>query len=207
MAQPPQSEPEIPTAEPPDSEPKRVLRLVCGWNEKTNTFLYRDEVVNPPPIYGDGPGKVPKQPKRGSAKAKLSKDRKNIKSSPDAKPSNVSARAKEKIERLRRERADRRAKVSYEPFRPFDSYSNFVPRTPHHISSQVPHQLLRLKLATSLAGGEHRLSVSTPSLVTLMMTLMRFLQISNAMLCLTTYRALLDQCLSPKAAGRCRGQT
>ncbi|KFY20586.1 hypothetical protein V491_03602 [Pseudogymnoascus sp. VKM F-3775] len=110
MAQPPQSEPEIPTTEPPDSEPKRVLRLVCGWNEKTNTFVYRDEVVNPPPIYGDGPGKVPKQPKRGSANAKSSKGKKNTKSSPDATPSNVSARAEEKIEKLRTERADRRSK-------------------------------------------------------------------------------------------------
>ena len=124
-----QSGPEIPSAKPPDSKPERVLRLVCGWNEKTNTFLYRDEVVNPPAIFGDGPGKVSNQPKRGSAKARSSKGKKNTKPSPDAKPSNVSARAKEKIEKLRTERADRRSKVSYNPFRPFGCCSNIVPRT------------------------------------------------------------------------------
>jgi hypothetical protein len=42
--------------------------MVCGWNEETNTYLYRDEIVNPPPIYGDGPKKVPKQPKKALAK-------------------------------------------------------------------------------------------------------------------------------------------
>ncbi|OBT72954.1 hypothetical protein VF21_08482 [Pseudogymnoascus sp. 05NY08] len=119
MAQPPQSESEVPTAEPPSSEPKDVLRLVCGWNEKTNTYLYRDEVINPPPIYGNGPEKaekaekaerVSKRPKKATAKVRLSRGE-DVKSSPaDAKPRNVSARGRGKMERLRRERAGRRGK-------------------------------------------------------------------------------------------------
>ncbi|ELR08629.1 hypothetical protein VC83_02258 [Pseudogymnoascus destructans] len=116
MAQPPQSDSEIPTAESPSSEPKDVLRLVCGWNEKTNTYLYRDEVVNPPPIYGNGPQKakkaerVSKRPKTATAKVKLSRGEDVKMSSADAKPRNVSARGREKMERLRRDRADRRGK-------------------------------------------------------------------------------------------------
>jgi hypothetical protein len=124
MAQPPQSESELPTAEPPSSKPKDVLRLVCGWNEKTNTYLYRDEVLNPPPIYGNGPEKVEKvgkaervskRPKKESAKVRLSRGEDVKSSSADAKPRNVSARGRGKMERLRRERAGRRGKVNYDP--------------------------------------------------------------------------------------------
>jgi hypothetical protein len=121
MAQPPQSESEIPTTKPPSSEPKDVLRLVCGWNEKTNTYLYRDEVVNPPPIYGNGPHKpekakrVSKRPKTATAKVRLLRGEDVKMSSADAKPRNVSARGRERMERLRRDRADRRGKVSYDP--------------------------------------------------------------------------------------------
>lgn len=124
MAQPAQSESEIPTAEPPSSGPKDVLRLVCGWNEKTNTYLYRDEVVNPPPIYGNGPQKaekaekaerVSKRPKKATAKVRLSRGEDVKVSAADAKPRNVSARGREKMEKLRKERADRRGKVSYDP--------------------------------------------------------------------------------------------
>ena len=115
MAQPPQSESEIPTPEPPSSEPEDVLRLVCGWNDKTNTYLYRDEVINPPPIYGNGPGRASKRPKKASAKVGLSRGEDVKFSSADAKPSNVSVRGKEKMEKLRRERAQRRAKVGDGP--------------------------------------------------------------------------------------------
>ena len=115
MAQPPQSESEVPTAEPPSSEPEMVLRLVCGWNDKTNTYLYRDEVINPPPLYGNGPERVSKRPEKASAKARSSREEDVKFSSTDAKLSNVSARAKEKMEKLRRERAHRRGKVSYDP--------------------------------------------------------------------------------------------
>ncbi|KFX86709.1 hypothetical protein V490_08919 [Pseudogymnoascus sp. VKM F-3557] len=110
MAQLSQSESEVPTAEPPSSEPEMALRLVCGWNDKTNTYLYRDEVINPPPLYGNGPERVSKRPKNASAKARLSRAEDVKFSSADARPSNVSARAKEKMEKLRRERAHRREK-------------------------------------------------------------------------------------------------
>ncbi|KFZ19885.1 hypothetical protein V501_00424, partial [Pseudogymnoascus sp. VKM F-4519 (FW-2642)] len=110
MAQLSQSESEVPTAEPPSSEPEMVLRLVCRWNDKINTSLYRDEVINPPPLYGNSPERVSKRPKKASAKARLSRAEDVKFYSADAKPSNVSARAKEKMEKLRRERAHRRGK-------------------------------------------------------------------------------------------------
>ena len=112
MAQPSQPDSEVPTAEPPSSEPKDVLRLVCGWNDKTNTYLYRDEVINPPPLYGNGPERVSKRPKKASAKVRSSRTDDVKIASADAKPSNVSARAKEKMEKLRKERAERRGKVN-----------------------------------------------------------------------------------------------
>ncbi|OBT60206.1 hypothetical protein VE03_10346 [Pseudogymnoascus sp. 23342-1-I1] len=73
MTQPPRSESE-PAAEPLSDESQMVLRMVCGWNDKTNTYLYRDEVTNPPPLSSDVPERVSKRPK--TAKAKLSKLRK-----------------------------------------------------------------------------------------------------------------------------------
>ncbi|KAL5346608.1 hypothetical protein ACLOAV_008315 [Pseudogymnoascus australis] len=109
MAQPPQSESQTPIAEPPSDESQMVLRLVCGWNDVTNTYLYRDEVTNPPPLSGDGAVRVSKRPKTASAKAKLSKGE-DAKFSADAKPSNVSVKGKEKMEKLRNERAYRRSK-------------------------------------------------------------------------------------------------
>ncbi|KFY31854.1 hypothetical protein V493_00738 [Pseudogymnoascus sp. VKM F-4281 (FW-2241)] len=110
MAQPPQSESGTPIAAPPSSELEDVLRLVCGWNDKTNTYLYRDEVINPPPIYGNGPGRALKRLKKASAKVRLSRGEDVKFSAADAKPSNVSVRGKEKMEKLRRERGQRRAK-------------------------------------------------------------------------------------------------
>ncbi|KFZ02545.1 hypothetical protein V500_00138 [Pseudogymnoascus sp. VKM F-4518 (FW-2643)] len=112
MAQPSQPDSEVPTAEPPSSESKDVLRLVCGWNDKTNTYLYRDEVINPPPLYGNGPERVSKRPKKASAKVRSSRTDDVKIASAGAKPSNVSARAKEKMEKLRKERVERRGKVN-----------------------------------------------------------------------------------------------
>jgi hypothetical protein len=110
MAQPSQPESKVPTVKTPSSKKKDVLRLVCGWNEKKNTYLYRDEVINPPPIYGNGPEKVEKvgkaervskRPKKESAKVRLSRGKDVKIFSAGAKP--------------RRERAGRRGKVSYDP--------------------------------------------------------------------------------------------
>ncbi|KFY95609.1 hypothetical protein V500_02702 [Pseudogymnoascus sp. VKM F-4518 (FW-2643)] len=143
MAQPPQSESEIPTPEPPSSEPEDVLRLVCGWNDKTNTYLYRDEVINPPPIYGNGPGRASKRPKKASAKVRLSRGEDVKFSSADAKPSNVAVRGKEKMEKLRREWAQRRAKKA--PPRQQPSPSS----TP---ASEAGHRSHRKK-APCLSGG------------------------------------------------------
>ncbi|KFY03062.1 hypothetical protein O988_01733 [Pseudogymnoascus sp. VKM F-3808] len=110
MAQPPQSVPATPTAAPPSSGPKRERRIVCGWNDETNTYLYRDEIINPPPLLGNGPEKVSKRPKAASAKVKLSKGDDVKFPTVDAKPRNVSPGGREKMEKLRRERAARRGK-------------------------------------------------------------------------------------------------
>ncbi|KFY13944.1 hypothetical protein V492_02957 [Pseudogymnoascus sp. VKM F-4246] len=143
MAQPPQPESEIPTAEPPGSETPMVLRLVCGWNDEANTFLYRDEVINPPPIYGDGPGQTPKWTQKVPKKAKKPK-REDVKfSSADAKPSNLSERAREKMEKLRRDRAERRGK------KPAPHQQPSPASTP---SSEVGHRSRRRR---ALSLGDH----------------------------------------------------
>ncbi|KFZ01497.1 hypothetical protein V500_00733 [Pseudogymnoascus sp. VKM F-4518 (FW-2643)] len=95
MAWPYQLVPKTPAAdyEAPDAPDGPVLRLVCGWDEKTNDYLYRDDVKNPPPLFGDGPKRAPKH------------NRVNLLS----KPTNTSARGKERMESRRRARVARRA--------------------------------------------------------------------------------------------------
>jgi hypothetical protein len=114
MAQPSQSIPDIPTPETPSSEPPRVRRIVCGWNEETNTFLYRDEVTAPPPLVSNGPERVSKRSKTASMKAKLSRGEDVKFSSAQAKPDKLSAKGGARMERRRRERAARRGKVSHD---------------------------------------------------------------------------------------------
>ena len=94
------------------------------------------------------------------------------------------------------------------PCTPFDSRINIIPSTRHHTSSLALRQLLRLNLATGLAGREHHPRVVILSLMTRMMTAqMSFLQINDSTLSLTTYKAPSDQCQGLKIVMRCRGQT
>ncbi|KFZ15571.1 hypothetical protein V501_02648 [Pseudogymnoascus sp. VKM F-4519 (FW-2642)] len=97
MARPSQLVPKAPAAdsEAPDAPNGPVLRLVCGWDEKTNDYLYRDDVKNPPPLFGDGPERAPTQLRTASVR--------------DAKPTNISARGKERMKSRRRARVARRA--------------------------------------------------------------------------------------------------
>lgn len=60
MAQPSQLVPKAPAA---DSESHHGSRLVCGWDDVKNDFLYRDNVINPPPLFGDGPKRAPEKVK------------------------------------------------------------------------------------------------------------------------------------------------
>lgn len=110
MARPSQLVPKIPAADSdaPDAPDASVPRLVCGWDEKTNDYLYRDDVKNPPPLFGDGPKRAPKQPKTASVRSSRG-NRVNLLS----KPTNISARGKERMESRRRARV---ARVSYKPF-------------------------------------------------------------------------------------------
>ncbi|KAL5350939.1 hypothetical protein ACLOAV_004512 [Pseudogymnoascus australis] len=107
MAQHPHAVPEVFTAEGSICEAPRRPRLVCGWNDKANTYLYRDQVTNPPPLLGNGPDRVSKRPKKASPKARPSRSE-YVTSLPVE--SNASAAGNEKREIRRRNRAARRRK-------------------------------------------------------------------------------------------------
>ncbi|KFX99927.1 hypothetical protein V490_01578 [Pseudogymnoascus sp. VKM F-3557] len=99
MAQPLQSVLGTPTKSR-SSGPKPEWRIVCGWNDETHMYLYRDEVTKPPPLLGNGPEGASKQPKITSAKAMLPRGADVKFSSADDKPG-----ARERMARRRRERA------------------------------------------------------------------------------------------------------
>ncbi|KAL5344723.1 hypothetical protein ACLOAV_010415 [Pseudogymnoascus australis] len=65
MAQPSQL---VPKASAADSEAPHGSRLVCGWDDEKNDFLYRDNVINPPPLFGDGPKRAPEQLKTAAVR-------------------------------------------------------------------------------------------------------------------------------------------